>query len=131
MHFENNKQLLEYQNFLLLRDIWGLCYKTNTAVMYCNFRLNYRSNFYNIEFTWNGGKLPWYDGKLMCYFNPRKSRVKVTTVNYHGNLPQYFYNTGPWWSKFVSTFKRCVFFQHHTILDIYGSLRQLFSCIGI
>ncbi len=36
-----------------------------------------------------------YRGKLMCYFNPRKSTVKVIAVFYRGNLPQYFYNTGP------------------------------------
>ncbi len=29
----------------------GQCYKTNTVVIYCHFMLNYRSNFYNIEFT--------------------------------------------------------------------------------
>jgi len=48
-----------------------------------------------MNLPWNGGKLLWYDGKLMCDFNPRKSRVKVTVVIYHGNLTQYFYNTGP------------------------------------
>jgi hypothetical protein len=127
VHFENNKQLLEYQNFILLRDIWGLCYKTNTAVIYCNFRLNYRSNFYNIEFTWNGGKLLWYDGKLMCYFNPRKSRVKVTTVIYRS----IFITQAPGGQSLYLHLNAVYFFQHHTILDIYGSLRQLFSCIGI
>jgi hypothetical protein len=30
---------------------WGQCYKTNTAIIYCHFKLNYHSNFYNIEFT--------------------------------------------------------------------------------
>jgi hypothetical protein len=33
-----------------------------------------------LNLPWNGGKLPWYVGKLMCDFNPRKSRVKVTAV---------------------------------------------------
>jgi hypothetical protein len=27
------------------------CYKTNTTVIYCHFRLNYHTNSYNIEFT--------------------------------------------------------------------------------
>ncbi len=75
---------------------WCQCYKTNTAIIYCNFRLNYRSIFITLNLPWNGGKLLWYDGKLMCDFNPRKSRVKVAAVIYRGNLPQYFYNTGPW-----------------------------------
>ncbi len=35
-----------------------------------------------------------------------------------------------WWSK-LSIFKCCSFFQHHHYLDICGSLRQLFSCIGV
>jgi hypothetical protein len=29
----------------------GQCYKTNTVVIYCHFRLNYRRNIYNIKFT--------------------------------------------------------------------------------
>ncbi len=29
----------------------GQCYKTNTTVMYCHFRLNYQISIYNIEFT--------------------------------------------------------------------------------
>ncbi len=29
----------------------GRCYKTNTVVIYCYFRLNYRCNVFNIEFT--------------------------------------------------------------------------------
>ncbi len=39
-------KLFEYQNILLLRDIWGLCYQTN-----------YHSN------------LPWFHGKtlILCY----------------------------------------------------------------
>jgi hypothetical protein len=49
-----------------------------------------------LNLPWNGGKLLWYDSKLMCDFNPRKSRVKVAAVIYRGNLLQYFYNTGPW-----------------------------------
>jgi hypothetical protein len=32
-------------------DPWGQCYKTNTAVIYCHFKLNYHRNVYNIEFT--------------------------------------------------------------------------------
>jgi hypothetical protein len=47
-----------------------------------------------LNLPWNGGKLPRYDGKLMCDFNPGKSRVKVTAVIYPSNLPQYFYNRG-------------------------------------
>ncbi len=35
-----------------------------------------------MNLPWNGSKLPWYDSKLMCDFNPRKSRVKVTAVIY-------------------------------------------------
>ncbi len=35
-----------------------------------------------LNLPWNGGKLPPYDGKLMCDFNPRKSRVKVTAIIY-------------------------------------------------
>jgi hypothetical protein len=29
----------------------GQCHKTNTAVIYCHFRLNYHRNIFNIEFT--------------------------------------------------------------------------------
>jgi hypothetical protein len=29
----------------------GQCYKTNSAVIYCHFRLNYHRNIYNMEFT--------------------------------------------------------------------------------
>jgi hypothetical protein len=29
----------------------GQCYKTNTGVIYCHFRLNYHWNIYNIEFS--------------------------------------------------------------------------------
>jgi hypothetical protein len=36
-----------------------------------------------------------------------------------------------WWSKFKSTFKCSSFFQHQSSLEICGSLRQLFSCIGV
>jgi hypothetical protein len=36
-----------------------------------------------------------------------------------------------WGSKFKSLFKCSLFFQHHCYLDIYGSLGQLFSWIGI
>jgi hypothetical protein len=42
--------ITDVKSFITM-DTWGLCYKTNTAIIYCNFRLNYRSNFYNIEFT--------------------------------------------------------------------------------
>ncbi len=61
-----------------------------------------------MNLPWNGSKLQSYDGKLMCDFNPRKSRVKVTAVIYCGNLPQYFYNTGPrrLENKFTNFFKK-------------------------
>jgi hypothetical protein len=61
-----------------------------------------------LNLPWNGGKLQSYDGKLMCDFNPRKSRVKVTGVIYRGNLPQYLYNTGPrrLENKFTNFFKK-------------------------
>ncbi len=36
-----------------------------------------------------------------------------------------------WWSKFESIFKCCSFFQHQSYLEICGSLRQLFFCIGV
>ncbi len=32
-------------------ETWGQCYKTNTVVIYCHYRLNYYRNIYNIEFT--------------------------------------------------------------------------------
>jgi hypothetical protein len=32
-------------------DSRGQCYKTNTTVIYCHYRLNYHRNIYNIEFT--------------------------------------------------------------------------------
>ncbi len=32
-------------------DPWGQCCKTNTAVNYFHFTLNYNSNFYNTEFA--------------------------------------------------------------------------------
>jgi hypothetical protein len=36
---------------LAVRDTCGQCYKSNTAVIYCHFRLNYTRNIYNIKFT--------------------------------------------------------------------------------
>jgi hypothetical protein len=63
---------------------WCQCYKTNTAVIYCHFRLNNCSNIITLNLTWNGSKLLWHDSKLLQYFNPRKSRVKTTTVNLCG-----------------------------------------------
>jgi hypothetical protein len=36
-----------------------------------------------------------------------------------------------WWSKFKSILICCPFFQHQSLLEICGSLRQLFSCIGV
>ncbi len=36
-----------------------------------------------------------YDRKLPQYFKPRNNRV-FTAVIYHGKLPWYFYNIGPW-----------------------------------
>jgi hypothetical protein len=60
-------------------------YKTNTVVIYCHFRLNYHS----ILITLN---LPLNDSKLLKYFNPSKSRVEITVVNY---CSKYFYNIGP------------------------------------
>ncbi len=35
------------------------------------------------------------------------------------------------WPKFSSIFKCCSFFQNQCKLDSSGSLRQLFSCIGV
>ncbi len=55
----------------------------NTAVIYCHFRLNYRSIYVTLNLRWNGSK-------LLLYFNRRKSRVKITGVNYRNKLPQYF-----------------------------------------
>ncbi len=63
----------------------GQCYKTDTAVINCHFRLNYCSNFYNITL-----KIPWNGSKLPQYFNPWKSWVKITAVNYWNKLLQYF-----------------------------------------
>ncbi len=40
----------------LIDDSRGQCYRTNTAVIYCHFRLNYHRNIYNIEFT-----LEWWE----------------------------------------------------------------------
>jgi hypothetical protein len=48
------------------------CYKTNTAVIYCRFRLNYHRNIYNIKFIL---EYLQYDSKLLQYFNPRNNRV--------------------------------------------------------
>jgi hypothetical protein len=47
--FRNVTLGLFYKYFIKLTR--GQCYKTNTAVMYCHFRLNCGSNIYNIEFT--------------------------------------------------------------------------------
>jgi hypothetical protein len=70
------KQLLEYQHFLLLRDILGQCYKTNTTVIYCHFRLHHHRNIYiTLKLPWNDGKLLQYDSKLLQYFNPRNNRI--------------------------------------------------------
>jgi len=50
------------------------CYKTNTKAIYRHLKLNYYGDFYNIELT-----LEWQYNTLW-YFNPRKSRVKITVV---------------------------------------------------
>ncbi len=60
----------------------------------------------------------------MCDFNPRKSRVKVTTAIYHGNLPQYFYNTGPWsnicrWDKDPSPEGSCYAWVGFSLIPKY------------
>jgi hypothetical protein len=39
--------------------------KTNTAVICCHYRLNYRSIFKILNLSKNANKLPWY-------FNPKK-----------------------------------------------------------
>jgi hypothetical protein len=41
---------------MVSRNTRGQCYKTNTAVIYCHFRLNYHRNIYN----WNDSKLLQY-----------------------------------------------------------------------
>ncbi len=53
--------ILTAKNTLLKLIHQGQCYKANTAVIYCHFRLNCCSNFHNIEFTTVNydGKLPW------------------------------------------------------------------------
>ncbi len=42
---------LKLQLYFYKIDIRGLCFKTNTPVIYCHLRLNYFSNLYDIEFT--------------------------------------------------------------------------------
>ncbi len=59
---------------------------------YCsNILLNYHGNFYNIEFTKNDSKLLCYDSKLLQYFNPTKSGIKITPVIY----PDIFLTLAP------------------------------------
>jgi len=53
----------------------GQCCKTNTTVIYCHFRFNYHSIFITLNLPWNGSR-------SLQYFTPRKSRVKITMVNY-------------------------------------------------
>jgi hypothetical protein len=49
-HFRRKKTFFGafYYFFVFAR---GQCYKTNTVVIYCHFRLNYYRNIYNIKFT--------------------------------------------------------------------------------
>ncbi len=45
-------------------------------------------------------------------------------------IPTFPFIKDNWWSKHESLYKCSSFFQHQCLLDICGSLRQLFSCIG-
>ncbi len=72
---------IHYRNIALINDPWG-CYKTNAAVIYCNFRISYVVIFVTLNFACNACKLKGYYSKLPQYFNPRTRRVKITEVIY-------------------------------------------------
>jgi len=101
MLIKANKRLPKFNNGSFWKILWyafklkplsfrGQCYKTNTVVIYCHCRLNYHKNIYNINLTWNYGKILQYDSKLLQYFNPRKNMVfvhqKFTMKNYRNSF---------------------------------------------
>ncbi len=53
------------------------CYDGNNHRMAANYMVK---SFITLA---HGGELK-YHGNLPLYFNPRKSKVKITAVNYHG-----------------------------------------------
>ncbi len=59
---------------------WGQCYKTNASVIYCQFRLNYHRNIYNIEFT-----LEYYCSVTVNYRGILT--LEIIGFSYRGNLP--------------------------------------------
>ena len=60
---------------------WGQCYKyfyrSNLPPFHGNTAILCLKTILPWKLLWEGSKLPWY-------FNPRKSRVNITTVIYHG-----------------------------------------------
>jgi len=58
-----------------------------------------------------------------------QSALKI--INNHYNIKIYFYIETPGGKSFNLCLNYDYLFQHLIKLDIYGSLRQSFSCIGI
>ncbi len=54
--------------------------------------------------------------------------LKNVNICLNTNIYSYLETSG---GKDLSIFKFCSFFQHQSWLDIYDSLRQLFSYIGV
>jgi hypothetical protein len=69
----------------------GQCYKT----FYCDNLPPFHGNTvilcYKAELPW---KLLWNGSNLPQYCNPRKSRVKITVVIYHGNVLLHWPHVG-------------------------------------
>ncbi len=63
-------------------------YKTNTTVIYCCLWLITTVHYITLILPWNGSK-------LLQYFNPRKSRIKITMVNDQGFVLQQWYLQEP------------------------------------
>ncbi len=92
-----------FQKGLYEIDQWGQCYETKNTVIYCHFRLNYRSNFCNIKVTLEWQKLLQYDSKLVQHdskllqhdnillrHDSKLLQYESNLLQYESNLLQYF-----------------------------------------
>jgi hypothetical protein len=80
----------------------GKCPLSTVLLLFCVIKQYYHRNYHRMAIYYHGKKFLTlaHGGKLKQSsnlprkFNPTKSRVKITTVNYSSKLPQYFYNIG-------------------------------------
>jgi hypothetical protein len=80
--------------------------------------------FITLNLPWNDNKLQQYDGKLTEYFNPRKSRVKITMVIYL----HIFITVVPGF-KPVILYPGANVIKLFTVVTYYHSMVLLSSCV--